>query len=43
MRVVLKMIGVKFEGEYIAEKVIHRFSYDEGYTTTVLLKRNMTA
>jgi phage protein D len=43
MRVTLKMVGEKFEGEYIAEEVIHRYSYTDGYTTSVLLKRNMTA
>jgi murein DD-endopeptidase MepM/ murein hydrolase activator NlpD len=41
MRVTLKMIGAKFEGEYIAEEVLHKFSYTDGYTTTLALKRNM--
>jgi phage protein D len=43
MRVTLKMVGEKFEGEYVAEEVLHRFSYTDGYTTSVVLKRNMTA
>ncbi len=43
MRVTVKMVGEKFEGEYIAEEVIHRFDYANGYTTTVILKRNMCA
>jgi phage protein D len=41
MRVKVKMTGEKFEGEYIAEHVTHRFNYSNGYTTSVLLKRNM--
>jgi murein DD-endopeptidase MepM/ murein hydrolase activator NlpD len=41
MRVTLKMIGSKFDGEYIAEEVLHKFNYSDGYTTTVTLKRNM--
>jgi phage protein D len=41
MRVTLKMIGSKFDGEYIAEEVLHKFNYSDGYTTTVGLKRNM--
>jgi phage protein D len=39
-RVNIKMVGEKFEGEYIAEQVIHRFDYSNGYTTSVRLKRN---
>jgi murein DD-endopeptidase MepM/ murein hydrolase activator NlpD len=41
MRVTLKMIGAKFDGEYIANEVLHKFNYSDGYTTTVGLKRNM--
>ncbi len=41
MKVNVKMVGEQFEGEYIAEQVTHRFDYSSGYTTTVLLKRNM--
>jgi phage protein D len=41
MKVKVKMVGEKFEGEYIAEEVIHHFGYEEAYTTTVELKRNM--
>jgi murein DD-endopeptidase MepM/ murein hydrolase activator NlpD len=41
MRVTVKGVGTMFEGEYIAEEVLHKFSYSDGYTTTVTLKRNM--
>jgi phage protein D len=41
MRINVKMVGEKFEGEYIAEQVIHRFDYSNGYTTSIVLKRNM--
>jgi phage protein D len=29
MRVTLKMIGSKFDGEYIAEEVLHKFNYSD--------------
>ncbi len=41
MRVTIKMAGEEHDKEFIVEEVIHKFSYDEGYTTTVGLKRNM--
>jgi len=41
MRVTLKMTGEAFEGEYIAEEVIHRFDRERGYSTEFKLKRNM--
>ncbi len=41
MRITMKMIGERFEGEYIAETVTHRFDYTNGYTTSFIAKRNM--
>jgi phage protein D len=41
MRANLKMVGEKFEGEYIVDQVIHRFDCNNAYTTSVSLKRNM--
>ena len=41
MRVMVKMVGESFEGEYIAQSVIHRFDRRIGYATEFTLKRNM--
>jgi len=41
MRVTVKMVGDSYEGEYIAEVVIHRFDYHTGYIAEFDLKRNM--
>lgn len=41
MRVNIKYVGSIFEGEYIAERVIHEFNSLSGYTTSFFLKRNM--
>jgi len=41
MRVTIKMTGEKFEGEYMAERVIHHFDRKSGYITEFELKRNM--
>jgi hypothetical protein len=43
MRVTIKAVGAAFEGEYIADMVIHRFDYKQGYITDFILKRNMTS
>lgn len=43
MRVIIKMVGDIFEGEYIAQKVVHSFDRATGYTTSFVLKRNMSA
>lgn len=41
MRVNIKYVGSLFEGEYIAERVIHQLDTLNGYTTSFYLKRNM--
>lgn len=41
MRVNIKYVGKMFEGEYIAESVIHEFDINTGYVTSFILKRNM--
>jgi hypothetical protein len=41
MRVLMKQVGEAYNGEYIAEVVIHEFSEEEGYITRFFLKRNM--
>ncbi len=40
MRVMIKMAGESFSGEYIAESVTHQFDYKGGYKTEFSLKRN---
>lgn len=42
MRVSVKYVGEKFSGEYIADRIIHRFSNGDAFTTEVFVKRNMT-
>lgn len=41
MHVNIKYVGKVFEGEYIAERVLHNFDILNGYTTSFFLKRNM--
>ena len=41
MRVTVKMVGERFEGEYTASTVTHRFDMRSGYITEFTLKRNM--
>jgi hypothetical protein len=41
MRVTLKMVSETYEGEHMAEKVVHRFDRRNGYTVEFDLKRNM--
>jgi len=41
MRVMIKMVGEHFEGEYMAQTVTHRFSRNSGYAVEFTLKRNM--
>jgi len=43
MRVMIKAVGEKFEGEYMAETVTHRLGRQSGYSSEFTLKRNMTA
>lgn len=42
MRVMIKMAGEAFSGEYIADTVTHLFDYRGGYKTEFCLKRNMS-
>jgi phage protein D len=41
MRVMIKAVGESFEGEYMAEMVVHRFDRQSGYGSEFTLKRNM--
>ncbi|MFC2280203.1 MAG: phage late control D family protein [Treponema socranskii subsp. buccale] len=43
MHLTIKYVGAPFEGEYIADSVMHSFDYTNGYTTSFSVKRNMTS
>jgi phage protein D len=41
MRVTIKMVGEQFEGQYMAQEVVHRIGRAIGYRSEFTLKRNM--